>query len=105
MDYTMEISPKKCKRQHTIQVNSATYQIIMLNLTRFGSFLGGLTIKRADKDKDGQNVQIQYYLDINGNIPVSVTCYHTTNNILIQLRSAVVVVVVVCFTWVGSLPM
>ena len=47
-----------------------------------------MTIKREDKDEQGENVQIQYYLNINNNVPVSVTCFHTTNNILLQLRSS-----------------
>ena len=87
MEGEMEITPKACKRQHTVKVNSVTYQIIMNNLTNFGHLLGDMEIKRADTDEVGENVQIQYYLSINGSIPVSVTCYHTTNNILIQLRS------------------
>ena len=87
IDGEMESSPKACKRQHTVKVNSVTYQIIINNLTNFGHLLGDLEIKRADTDEVGENVQIQYYLSINGSVPVSVTCFHTTNNILIQLRS------------------
>ena len=87
LDTAMEIRPKACKRQHTVVVNSTTYQIIMDNLSSFGNYLGGMEVARADTDSEGENVQIQYYLCINGALPVSITCYHTTNKMLIQLRS------------------
>ena len=87
MDSGTHIRAKACMRQHTVKVNSVTYQIIMENLSSFGALLGGLTIKRADKDREGEDVQVQYYVNIKGDIPVSVTCYHTTNNILLQLRA------------------
>ena len=88
LESEMAISPKACRRQHSVKVNSVTYQIIMANLEKFGYLLGGMEIKRADTDSVGENVQVQYYTSINDQVPISVTCYHTTNNILIQLRSA-----------------
>ena len=87
LDTPMEIKTKACKKQHTVVVNSTTYQIIMDNLSNFGTLLGGIEVARADTDNEGENVQTQYYLCINGALPVSVTCYHTTNKMLIQLRS------------------
>ena len=78
------LEEKACNRQHTITLNSVTYQILVGNFIGFGERLG-VNPKRIDKT--GENVQDQYEMNINNNIPVSVTYFHTTNNILVQLKS------------------
>ena len=71
-------------RQYTIKLNSVTYQLIMENFINLGEQLGGVQVKRDHVDQCGLNVQVQYNLKIT-NVDVSVTCYHTTSSMLIQL--------------------
>ena len=77
---------KACHRQHSIQLNSVTYQLLVENFVGFGDRLG-IKPKRHDVDNKGENVQDQYNVSLNNSIPVSVTYYHTTNKILIQLKA------------------
>ena len=50
IDKVVKIEPKACKRQHTVKVNSVTYQIIMMNLhTKFQS-----CVRRYDNQKGRQ---------------------------------------------------
>ena len=85
IEKTIEIEAKRCERQYTVKVNSVTYQLIADNFVKLGEGIG-LSVKRPDFDNTGNQVQIQYELVICNNIPISVTCFHTTNNILIQLK-------------------
>ena len=85
IEKTIEIEAKRCQRQYTVKVNSVTYQLMADNFVKFGEVLG-LSVKRPDYDNTGNQVQIQYEMVICNNIPVSVTCFHTTNNILVQLK-------------------
>ena len=75
---------KDCKKQYTIKVNSVTYQILVENLLDFAAHMA-VKIKRDDVDQNGDNVKTQYNLSICNNTPCSVTFFHTTNNILVQL--------------------
>ena len=74
-------------RQYTLRLNSVTYQLIVDNMTSLGSLLGGVEIKRDDTDNRGANVQTQFVIQIATDIYASVTCYHTTNNVLVQLMA------------------
>ena len=76
-------------RQHTLKLNSMTYQLIVDNMLSLGSQLGGVDVKRNDVDNEGAHVQCQYAVDIGNGITISVTCYNTTSNILIQLMGKV----------------
>ena len=86
MDTKTEINEKACQRQHTIKVNSATYQILVENFVSFGDRLG-VKPKRHDIDSKGDCTQDQYEMSLGNSIPVSVTYYHTTNNIMVQLKA------------------
>lgn len=72
-------------RQHTLKLNSLTYQLIVDNLINFGDELGGVEVKRNDVDSAGSHVQCQYVVNIGSKVMVSVTCYNTTSNVLVQL--------------------
>ena len=61
-----------------------TYQILVENLLDFAAHRN-VKIKRDDVDQNGDNVKSQYNLCINNNTPCTITFFHTTNNILVQL--------------------
>ena len=84
LDTKMVFDLKDCKKQYTIKVNSVTYQILVENLLDFAAHMA-VKIKRDDVDQNGDNVKTQYNLSICNNTPCSVTFFHTTNNILVQL--------------------
>lgn len=77
---------KSCQRQHSIKTNSVTYQILVENFISFGDQLG-VKPKRHDVDNKGDSTQDQYELSLGNSIPVSVTYYHTTNHVFVQLKS------------------
>ena len=85
MEAKSDINEKACHRQHTIKVNSLTYQILVENFVSFGERLG-VKPKRHDIDSKGDSTQDQYEMNLGNSNPVSVTYYHTTNNILVQLK-------------------
>ena len=86
MESQVNIKEKACQRQHTIKTNSVTYQILVENFISFGDRLG-VKPKRHDIDKKGDSTQDQYEMSLGNCVPVSVTYYHTTNNILVQLKA------------------
>ena len=81
----MAIEEKDGGRQYTINLNSVTYQLIVDNMVTLGDLLGGIDVKRDDVDNKGANVQTQFIAAIGSNINASITCFHTTNNMLLQL--------------------
>ena len=86
IDTACVINPKDGGRQFTINVNSVTYQIIKEKLADFGEQLN-ISIKRPAFDDTGKNVDNQYVVVLNGGLTeVAVTCYHTTNLILLQVK-------------------
>ena len=86
LDTRYVISMKESGKQYTINLNSVTYQIIKEKLAEFGEQLN-INIKRPVFDDTGKNVENQYVVALSGGLTeVAVTCYHTTNLILLQLR-------------------
>jgi hypothetical protein len=82
---TLSIVENDGGRQYTVRLNSVTYQLIMENFIMLGNELGGVHVKRDDVDQCGINVQAQYIVKIGTDVDVSVTCYHTTSRMLIQI--------------------
>lgn len=85
LNRSMLVENNDSGRQYTLKTNSLTYQLITDNMLSFGQELGGVEVKRNDVDSHGSNIQCQYAVKIDPNVTVSVTCYHTTSNLLVQL--------------------
>ena len=83
----VKIDVKDNGNQYTIKVNTVTYMILIQKITTLGE-KQGINIRRTDVDTVGQNVQAQFDLMITKgrvrNVPITITCYHTTHNMLIQ---------------------
>ena len=73
-------------RQFTITLNTVSYQIVAQNMVTLGSLLGGIKIINGDMDQNSVSVQCQYSVDICPEISVSITCYHTTSTMSVQLH-------------------
>lgn len=90
IDAEREIKIKDGGKQYSIRLNTATYQILKDNIVEYASKCG-IMLNRSDYDLEGANVQVQYKVMIPNNketFPVSVTCYHTSNCILIQMNGS-----------------
>lgn len=86
MEFKTQIEEKDCHRQYTIKVNSVLYQILVENFGKFGDRLG-VKPRRFDVDNTGENTQDQYEMSLCNRFPVSVTYFHTTNKIMVQLKA------------------
>ena len=76
--------------QFTIHLNTASYFIIVKSIATLGGRYG-MTVKRIDVDKKGNGTKDQYDVTVNvGQVNVTMTmiCYHTNNNIQVQLKGS-----------------
>ena len=83
-----KVTKKDKGKQFTVKVNTVTYALIVNGLIAMGESRG-IKIKREDIDSEGTKLQVIFQIAFTkGDIEVSITmtCYHTTNNILIQMN-------------------
>ena len=88
MDTDIIVKSKDNDKQYAIYLSTVTYQIIVDNMMEFSPGMG-LQLTRDDVDDAGSHVQAQFLLmlahdDEVRKFPVVITCYHTTNKILIN---------------------
>ena len=85
----MEIGRKDNGHQYAVIVNTVTYTILMNSIVEVGKSCG-LMVRRADIDPKGSDVQAQFDGKITkenvADVPVTVTFFHTTNTMLIQIK-------------------
>ena len=88
IDKQSSIEPKDGYRQYTISLSTPTYHLILENMNNLGN-QKGMEIKRDDVDLKGTKLKCQWIASIKLNdgtlTNFSITCFHTTNRILIQL--------------------
>ena len=91
MDNKFKVIPREQGRQFKLEMNTPTYHIIMENFVSLGRKYG-CSIKRDDVDGEGEKLRTQYDVHICSNggksIPISLTCYHTNNSMLVQLKKS-----------------
>ena len=91
MDREFQIVPRDEKRQYKLEMGTATYHIFIKNIVNLGQKYGHL-FECDDVDAKGEELKTQYYVNLSsGNgkvIPISLTCYHTNNSMLIQLKKS-----------------
>ena len=76
-------------KQFIISVSTATYVIMINSIINMGND-SGINIVRRDPtvDGNGQHVKAQFDVvltDQQSNVPITITCQHTTTNLWIQL--------------------
>ena len=90
MDNPYQIEVKDQGKQCTINMSTTTYHIIMNNIVPIGERVGLKMVKPLDVDSSGKALKSQYecQLLVTEAVTASITisCYHTTNNILVQLK-------------------
>ena len=84
-----DIKKKDKGKQFTISVNPVTYVIMINSIINMGKDQG-IDIERRDLtvDKKGQHIKAQFDVAITNhrvNVPITVTCLHTTTKLWIQL--------------------
>ena len=88
MGAKFEVTANDQNRQYTLTMSTPTYQLFIENIVEIGEQIG-INVRRHDTDATGEMTQSQFTVDIqttNGiDIPISLTCYHTANKLLIQL--------------------
>ena len=88
IDSEFKISPRDKNRQYHFEMSTPTYHLFIENLIEFGKQLK-LDIKNNDTDITGEMVKTQFTMNIpvqdGPKIPISITCYHTKNSMLVQL--------------------
>ena len=91
MNGEFRIIPRDEKRQYKLEMGTPTYHIFIKNIENFGLKYGHI-FECDDVDADGEELKTQYYVNLsseNGKIiPISLTCYHTNNSMLIQLKKS-----------------
>ena len=85
LDTKMSVEIKDHGWQYSISINSTTYQLIAVNMMEFGGALGTIVVPRNDVDNGGNGVQDRYILTVDPEFVISITCYHTTSGLLLQL--------------------
>ena len=85
LDTKIAVELKDNGGQYSISFNSTSYQLIVVNMIEFGSPIGTVEVPRNDVDKSGNHVQDRYIITIGPEFKLSITCYHTTSSILLQL--------------------
>ena len=83
-----KVMKKDKGKQFTVKVNTVTYALIINGIAAMGESKG-LKIRREDIDSNGSKLQVIFQLVINKDgleVSVTMTCYHTTNNILVQMN-------------------
>ena len=84
-----DIKKKDRGKQFTVDVNTATYVIMMNNIINIGEGSGIKIVKRDPiVDGKGQHVKDQFDVVITNQrieVPITITCLHTTSKIWIQL--------------------
>ena len=85
LDTVMSVEVKDNGGQYTISINSTSYQLIVVNMLEFGGCLGTIEIPRTDVDNGGNGVQDRYILSVKSKFQLSITCYHTTSSLLLQI--------------------
>lgn len=87
IDRKYGIVPKE-NGQYTVHLSTVTYFIFIKCVAVLGN-KHGISVKRMDIDQRGSDTQIQFEVIMsveNVVVPISLTCYHTTCNMLIQLE-------------------
>ena len=88
IDRKYAIVPKDKGNQYSVQLSTVTYHIFIKSVAVLGKY-HGIVVKRMDIDQKGSDTQMQFEVTMsieNVVVPISLTCYHTTCNMLIQLE-------------------
>ena len=88
LDNHHEIKKLDQGKQFTVNVNSVIYFVVARSLSALGQ-AQGVHIKRKGVDLSGNSTQVQFDVNLyegNLEVPITMTCFHTTNNIHIQLK-------------------
>ena len=87
MDRLKDIESKDKGNQFTVHVNTVTYFIMIQTISVLGQKYG-IKVKRLDVDLTGNPTRdlFEAIMIVDGvNVPIAITCFHTTCNILLQL--------------------
>ena len=91
MDDVFKVTARDQRRQFKLEMSTPTYHIFMENITNLGRKYG-CSIKRDDVDEEGDALKTQYNVTLctssGKKIPTSLTCYHTNNSMLVQLKKS-----------------
>ena len=68
-----------------ILLGTATYHLLVNNLVCVGESLG-LQIAKNDVDQTGHKISSQFNLNLDATTQITIICYHTSSNILVQLK-------------------
>ena len=88
MDNLNDIERKDKGKQCTVHLNTVTFYIISGSISALGEQYG-IEVKNNDIDLKGTEEKDQYNLSlVKGSlkIPITMTFYHTTGNVLVQLK-------------------
>ena len=91
MDGDFVIIPRDVNRQFKFEMSTPTYHILIENILNLGCKYGH-KIEREDVDEEGEKLRRQFNIDLcaagGKTIPITLTCYHTNNSMLIQLKKS-----------------
>ena len=90
MNRVNDVVPKDKGNQFTVRVNTVTYFIITQTISVLG-LKYGIKVKRLDVDLSGNPTRdlFEATMIVDGvTVPISITCFHTTCNILLQLMGS-----------------
>ena len=91
MEENFSVTPKDSKRQYSLKMSTVTYHIFIENIMLIFSKYG-YSIKRDDIDETGEMLKTQFNINLRSsdgkNVPISLTCYHTNNSMLVQLKKS-----------------
>ena len=88
IDQDFVIEAKDMGKQYTISLSTATFHLLLNNIVSVGKSVG-IQIVRDDVDVEGSKLSKQFNVSpsVGGIvIPITIIFYHTTNNVLVQLK-------------------
>lgn len=88
IDQDFVIEAKDMGKQYTISLSTATFHLLLNNIVSVGKSVG-IQIVRDDVDMEGSKLSKQFNVSpsVGGIvIPITIIFYHTTNNVLVQLK-------------------
>ena len=91
MDDAFRIIAKDGKRQYVIEMSTPTYHIFVENFLNLGRKDGHI-IESENFDEHGVQLKQQFNVKLRANngktVPITITCYHTNNSMLVQLKKS-----------------